>query len=497
VRSGQSSASATPPRIPIPIPASGTPYQYRVFAIVAADRGGVENNQPRDVISAASAIAPATIAFTVAFTAPPGTLTTDVAGLEGHCVVQRLSQTLLTAGGTHQVRILLRGSTTGDLTLDKVTISQAADSQPGATGTEDLYDAAPDLTEVGLPGLLGVPIPIRQNAAVTVGPVDYVLDPNKDLLVAFDISNTSGQGNGRKGGLTGGDTFDKPGIAEAGVPDRTTGYPGVVPDNLSFENAIKAARDDALSGGVNDAVNQVFAGARQKLIGGLKVFDESASATFTAVKITEDGLIVRGEIGSGPRQAPVVQFVEIDEGRAFSALTTWIPGGKIDRYIWSWVGHSAKEQAKLFSGSHKRSIETHRFIFPKPAGMDALGSVSLRIEGTQTGADGLSVPIAAESPPQLRDAFGTIVESPAWWEPIMTPVWLEETKPDAKLKDLIAGHVPLRMNRSNPWRAPWPRCGAARSRSSSSWCCRKTRSTAAAATSKSGCAPCPAGSRGA
>jgi peroxiredoxin len=218
----------------------------------------------------------------------------------------------------------------------------------------------------------------------------------------------------------------------------------------AFENAIKAARDDALSGGaapVNDAVNGVFAGARQKLIGGLKVFDESASATFTAVKITKDGLIVRGEIGSEPRQAPVVQFNEIDEGRAFSALGTWIPGGKIDRYIWSWAGHSGKEPGKLFSASHRSSTETHRFIFPKPAGMDPLGSVSLRIEGTQTGADGLSVPIAAESPPQLRDAFGTIVESPAWWEPIMTPVWLEETKPDAKLKDLIAGHVPLQSDR--------------------------------------------------
>jgi peroxiredoxin len=218
----------------------------------------------------------------------------------------------------------------------------------------------------------------------------------------------------------------------------------------AFENAIKEALDHALSGGavpVNDAVNGVFAGARQKLLGGLKAFDESASATFTAVKITQDGLIVRGEIGSGPRQAPVVQFVEIDEGRAFSGLPTWIPGGKIDRYIWSWVGHSGKGPAKLFSASHKSSTETHRFIFPKPAGMDPLGSVSLRIEGTQTGADGLSVPIAAESPPQLRDAFGTIVESPAWWEPIMTPVWLEETKPDAKLKDLIAGHVPLQSDR--------------------------------------------------
>ena len=186
----------------------------------------------------------------------------------------------------------------------------------------------------------------------------------------------------------------------------------------AFENAIKSARDDALSdGGVNDAVNRVFGGARQKLIGGLKVFDESASATFTTVKITEDGLIVRGDIGSGPRQAPVVQFNEIDEGRAFSALATWIPGGKIDRYIWSWAGHGGKKPAKLFATSHRSSTETHRFIFPKPAGMDPLGSVSLRIEGTQTGADGVAVPIAAESALQIRDAFGTIVESPAWWEP--------------------------------------------------------------------------------
>jgi peroxiredoxin len=215
----------------------------------------------------------------------------------------------------------------------------------------------------------------------------------------------------------------------------------------AFENAIKTARDDALSdGGVNDAVNRIFAGARQKLIGGLKVFDESGSATFTAVKITKDGLIVRGEIGSGPRQAPVVQFNEIDEGRAFSALATWIPGGKIDRYIWSWTGHGGKKPAKLFSTSHRSATETHRFIFPKPAGMDPLGSVALRIEGTQTGADGVAVPIAAESAPQLRDAFGTILESPAWWEPITTPLWFEDTKPGARLKDLVAGHITLQSD---------------------------------------------------
>ena len=64
-----------------------------------------------------------TLAFTAAFTAPPGTLTTDEPSNEGICLVQRLSQALLTAGGT-QVRIHLRGSTTGSLTLDKIAISQ-------------------------------------------------------------------------------------------------------------------------------------------------------------------------------------------------------------------------------------------------------------------------------------------------------------------------------------------------------------------------------------
>src|SRR5262249_4242581 len=103
----------------------GSRHQYRVSAIVI--NGAVENDVAQDagVKSAASAIASTTLAFTDAFAAPPGTLTTDAPGVEGFCVVQRLSQTLLAAGGT-QVRILLRGSSAGSLTLDRVTISQPA-----------------------------------------------------------------------------------------------------------------------------------------------------------------------------------------------------------------------------------------------------------------------------------------------------------------------------------------------------------------------------------
>jgi Fibronectin type III domain len=188
----------------------GTTHEYRVFAIVV---DGFQDDVPQEVKSAPSGIVPATtLAFTVAFQAPPGTLTTDQPGVEGLCLVQRLSQPFL-AGGT-QVRIRLRGSTTGSLTLDRVTMSQ-----PAATG--DLYDAAPDLTDIAS----GVIIP--PNTAVTVGPVNYTLDRTTDLLVAVDISNTLGEGNLRFGPLTGGDAFSRLATAEAGVQDRTTGYPNV------------------------------------------------------------------------------------------------------------------------------------------------------------------------------------------------------------------------------------------------------------------------------
>jgi len=202
-------------------PVEGT-HEYQVFAIV----DGVQDDVPQDggVKSAATAIT-VTFAFTAAFTAPPGTLTTDDTGAEGICVVQRLSQTLLTASGT-QVRISLRGSTVGSLTLDRITISQ-----PAATG--DPYDSASDLTDVAS----GVIIP--PNTVVTVGPVDYTLDRTKDLLVAFDISNTPGEGNTRFGALTGGDTFVRAATAEAGVQDRTTGYPAITANNVALIEKIE------------------------------------------------------------------------------------------------------------------------------------------------------------------------------------------------------------------------------------------------------------------
>lgn len=195
--------------------AEGSQHEYRVFAIVV---NGFEDSIAQEVQSAASPIvSAATLSFGPAFTAPPGTLTTDQTGVEGFCIVQRIGTALLTAGGT-QVRVVLRGSTTGTLTLDRITISQAAAGDP--------YDSAADLTSVASA------VTLAPNTPRTVGPVAYALDPARDLLVAFDFSNTPGQGNPRFGALAGADSFARAATSEASLQDRTTGYPGVANNNL-------------------------------------------------------------------------------------------------------------------------------------------------------------------------------------------------------------------------------------------------------------------------
>jgi hypothetical protein len=205
----------------------GSRHQYRVFAIVVD--GAVENDVPQEdgVKSAASAIASVRLAFTDAFTAPPGTLTTE-SDASGFCIVQRLSQALLTAGGT-QVRLVLRGPTTGSLTIDRITISQ-----PAASGNP--YDAGPDLTNVaGVNVPPNTPVTISANTAVTVGPVDYALDSTQDLLVAFDIRS----GNILFGGLTGAFFFSNSATVEADVLIRTTPYENQTADTLSLIEIIQ------------------------------------------------------------------------------------------------------------------------------------------------------------------------------------------------------------------------------------------------------------------
>ena len=116
-------------------------------------------------------------------------LTTDEGAHEGFTVVQRieparlrystLAGDILTPGA--RVRITVRGSTSGSLTLDRIYISQ-----PAASG--DPYDSAGDLSPVASG------VDVAANIAVILPLIDYDLERTRPLLIAFDISANPGSG---------------------------------------------------------------------------------------------------------------------------------------------------------------------------------------------------------------------------------------------------------------------------------------------------------------
>jgi hypothetical protein len=152
------------------------------------------------------------------------TLMTDQSGLEGFCMVQRIEPARLAAGGS-LVFITVRGSTAGNLVLDRVFISQ-----PAAAGNP--YDSSADLTPVA------AAVTVPANTPVVLPVVAYTLDRTRPLLVSFDISATAGQGNVRfQSPVPAAEAtmFFRPATAEASVADRlpSAANPGATPYNIS------------------------------------------------------------------------------------------------------------------------------------------------------------------------------------------------------------------------------------------------------------------------
>jgi peroxiredoxin len=207
--------------------------------------------------------------------------------------------------------------------------------------------------------------------------------------------------------------------------------------------AVKGARDAALAAGAGP-INDVLRDAKRRLNNGLKTFDASASATFTGVEITSDGIIVRGDIGSTtPRYGPIIDVRETNQGRDFTALHSWIPGGRIQQHMWSWVEYA---NASVWSGVTKISQPfPHHFIFPKAAGITDASQICLRIQGTQTSPQGVDSFVVGGTFCRLPD-LGQVFEAPSWEQPVTVPMWLPDLKPDVVLKDAIAGHISVQAD---------------------------------------------------
>ena len=139
---------------------------------------------------------------------------------------------------------------------------------------------------------------------------------------------------------------------------------GFVRDRI--RNAIIPERDAALPSAeamINDELTGED-GALPKINRGLKSIDDSARAQFSAVRIMPDGLILDGQISTKTRSAPLADFKATADGSGFTALESWIAGGRIDRFQWSWVLQSP---FSVWGQKVATRTETHSFILPKPS----------------------------------------------------------------------------------------------------------------------------------
>jgi peroxiredoxin len=215
-------------------------------------------------------------------------------------------------------------------------------------------------------------------------------------------------------------------------------------------NTVKSQIDNALSANT-PSVRRVFADGKNTLRKGLNSFDPFASVSYAGLEITPDGVIVRGEIGSLPRRPPVVKISETEHSSAFTAFESWIPAGRIDRFVWSWLEHP---NFSVFGGVEKSFTDEHRFIFSKPAGATQLGQICLRIEGTQISPSGQNISVAGGTTCSVAEPEFAM-DVPSWWGPITLPTWRPDVTDTTIFRKAIAAHVSVHAD--SPGKEPLSR----------------------------------------
>lgn len=229
----------------------------------------------------------------------------------------------------------------------------------------------------------------------------------------------------------------------------------------AVKDAVRAERDRTLPA-AEIALNQDLRNALGNLNSSMHAFDPTTTARFRSgfshetvpgasngVAITADGVIVRGDLHTtGVPPGPQVQVDVVEPGKTYSALQSWIPGGRIHRFVWTWIEGNPLTPLR---GSVKTHVDEHRFILQIPAPPPGPGlppqvnQVCLRLEGTHTRPNGSTQSVVAGGACQLQ-APEPVMDVPSWWAPVMVPLWLPESTNGRVARENIAAHVTVQSD---------------------------------------------------
>jgi peroxiredoxin len=104
------------------------------------------------------------------------------------------------------------------------------------------------------------------------------------------------------------------------------------------ENIVTKMFNTQLGQALNQAKPQLQATVDQKwkLINQLKTLDAQGSARLESAEHLADGVVLRGSIGLTPRRTIVVTAEMLADGRGYTGLHSWVPGGRIVQFYWHW-----------------------------------------------------------------------------------------------------------------------------------------------------------------
>ena len=113
------------------------------------------------------------------------------------------------------------------------------------------------------------------------------------------------------------------------------------PFGAIVESQAKTEVEKILKAQIQNAINQfsglmTFASQATELTTQLTTLAGPSDVHFDEAIFSSDGLIVRGPVTLVPRRRPVHAFETTVEQDGFTAVGSWIPGGRVDAFDWSW-----------------------------------------------------------------------------------------------------------------------------------------------------------------
>lgn len=191
----------------------------------------------------------------------------------------------------------------------------------------------------------------------------------------------------------------------------------------------------------NDRDSQGRPGALLRFGIALRKFDKQLTGNYTKVEVNPNGLILRGRVSTiGKRSKPVAHLRSADGGDSFTALYSWIPGGRIEKIIWGMNEKVPFRDAVAGTGllwtvpwatlpRFPDSVAEH-FMFPNAWTLPRSTAVCMTIEGSQRDLRGALEEVSGHD--YIRGGCLPILKVPTFilpnWKSVVIPqIWPDYT----------------------------------------------------------------------